>query len=299
MGLSVLRNLMAIRNRAFTLIELLVVIAIIAILAAILFPVFAQAKASAKKTQCLSNAKQYITASLMYAADADDYAPLLQTTGSYTMQGAYPDAAIGNLLKPYTKNMDILASPGDPAGFSDRMLDLDNPNSVPPSLKQATIELNLAIKSDYAYNTDYFSPMLLGPAPTYFKCQGVNFSRVGRPANTVYAINSIWDRTSGGAPRGGGNWGMDAPCRYYSDGTDSFPVAPAWWWGGWNPTAPLAWNVFGGAWPWHTSGQVANIVWADGHAGGKRMSQVTAGCNVLNGWRGRIFDKDAYLWHLY
>lgn len=59
-------------KRAFTLIELLVVIAIIAILAAILFPVFAQAKEAAKQTQCVSNTKQTALAALMYAADFDD-----------------------------------------------------------------------------------------------------------------------------------------------------------------------------------------------------------------------------------
>ncbi len=60
-------------KRAFTLIELLVVIAIIAILAAILFPVFAQAKAAAKKTASLSNLKQLGTAQLLYSGDADDH----------------------------------------------------------------------------------------------------------------------------------------------------------------------------------------------------------------------------------
>lgn len=59
-------------RKAFTLIELLVVIAIIAILAAILFPVFAQAKAAAKKTQDLSNFKQIGTAIYLYAGDNDD-----------------------------------------------------------------------------------------------------------------------------------------------------------------------------------------------------------------------------------
>lgn len=59
-------------KRAFTLIELLVVIAIIAILAAILFPVFAQAKVAAKKTQSLSNVKQIATGVMIYATDYDD-----------------------------------------------------------------------------------------------------------------------------------------------------------------------------------------------------------------------------------
>jgi len=61
------------RHKAFTLIELLVVIAIIAILAAILFPVFAQAKLAAKKTVALSNAKEIATANLIYMGDYDDH----------------------------------------------------------------------------------------------------------------------------------------------------------------------------------------------------------------------------------
>ncbi len=65
-------------RKAFTLIELLVVIAIIAILAAILFPVFAQAKAAAKKTQSLSNMKNIGTGMMIYTADNDDYFPALQ-----------------------------------------------------------------------------------------------------------------------------------------------------------------------------------------------------------------------------
>ena len=62
-------------RRAFTLIELLVVIAIIAILAAILFPVFAQAKAAAKQSVCLSNVKQLNLALVQYGTDNDDLFP--------------------------------------------------------------------------------------------------------------------------------------------------------------------------------------------------------------------------------
>ncbi|NLO06246.1 MAG: prepilin-type N-terminal cleavage/methylation domain-containing protein, partial [candidate division WS1 bacterium] len=59
-------------RRGFTLIELLVVIAIIAILAAILFPVFARAREKARQTQCLSNVKQTMLAVNMYAQDYDE-----------------------------------------------------------------------------------------------------------------------------------------------------------------------------------------------------------------------------------
>src|SRR5579859_8227041 len=86
-------------RRGFTLIELLVVIAIIAILAAILFPVFAQAKLQAKKTQTLSNVKQIGLAHFMYCNDSDDETPSLGV-GDYT-----------DKLYPYIKNEDIFLNP--------------------------------------------------------------------------------------------------------------------------------------------------------------------------------------------
>jgi prepilin-type N-terminal cleavage/methylation domain-containing protein/prepilin-type processing-associated H-X9-DG protein len=70
------------RRRAFTLIELLVVIAIIAILAAILFPVFAQARAAARQTSCLSNVKQMALGAMMYAQDFDEIFPRMDNNGS-------------------------------------------------------------------------------------------------------------------------------------------------------------------------------------------------------------------------
>lgn len=82
------------KKRGFTLIELLVVIAIIAILAAILFPVFAQAKEAAKKTTCVSNTKQTALAVIMYAGDYDDTMPRHDNNGSCLYLEnpcAYPD----------------------------------------------------------------------------------------------------------------------------------------------------------------------------------------------------------------
>ncbi len=93
-------------RKAFTLIELLVVIAIIAILAAILFPVFAQAKAAAKKTQSLSNMKNIGTGMMLYTADNDDYYPALQIYVRHPQTGDPCGQQIKwqDAILPYIKN---------------------------------------------------------------------------------------------------------------------------------------------------------------------------------------------------
>ncbi|RYG48622.1 prepilin-type N-terminal cleavage/methylation domain-containing protein [bacterium] len=105
-------------SRAFTLIELLVVIAIIAILAAILFPVFAQAKAAAKKAVTLSNAKQINTALIMYMGDSEDRVPIQWywtgqpdegPNGDYLRRLLVWDGA----LMPYMKSIELMRSPND------------------------------------------------------------------------------------------------------------------------------------------------------------------------------------------
>lgn len=91
------------RQRAFTLIELLVVIAIIAILAAILFPVFAQAKMAAKKSAALNQVKQIGTAMQLYVSDSDDVTPHVSSGG--TNNSVRTD--VWYTMQPYCKNMDI------------------------------------------------------------------------------------------------------------------------------------------------------------------------------------------------
>lgn len=99
--------------RAFTLIELLVVIAIIAILAAILFPVFAQAKAAAKTSVALSNTKQIGTAQQIYLADYDDTYPVRRFCLQTTPRTMY---SWKQAMHPYMKNKDIWVDPVNPSG---------------------------------------------------------------------------------------------------------------------------------------------------------------------------------------
>ena len=134
-------------NRAFTLIELLVVIAIIAILAAILFPVFAQAREKARQASCLSNMKQIGTGLMMYSQDYDELIPRYRFPSAlYTATGINPSCVgapagwcgtstltvvfLNYILNPYIKNDQVWKCPSragawtnlDPTGA-----DSDNP----------------------------------------------------------------------------------------------------------------------------------------------------------------------------
>src|SRR5579862_9418927 len=91
------------RQKGFTLIELLVVIAIIAILAAILFPVFAQAREKARAISCASNEKQMALGVLQYVQDYDETWPIGDSWGG----GFNYDKSWVGLIQPYIKNLNI------------------------------------------------------------------------------------------------------------------------------------------------------------------------------------------------
>jgi len=133
-------------RKGFTLIDLLVVIAIIAILAAILFPVFAQAREKARATSCLSNTKQMGLGIMMYVQDYDEMYPCnswdahtdpaigppIGTTDSDSGNPNFP-AAFNFMFKvmPYTKNRQILVCPSDPAGGKNANWENYDPNPNP------------------------------------------------------------------------------------------------------------------------------------------------------------------------
>lgn len=138
-------------RKGFTLIELLVVIAIIAILAAILFPVFAQAKAAAKKTQAVSNVKQLATAYLLYTGDTDgvfyEHAQGMsegtQTTDSLNWNG---------YLQPYIKSTALVVDPAgtNPSG-SFGGFNYTGMYFRPVDYKQFTLGYNQYFTSQYGF----------------------------------------------------------------------------------------------------------------------------------------------------
>jgi prepilin-type N-terminal cleavage/methylation domain-containing protein/prepilin-type processing-associated H-X9-DG protein len=98
------------KQRGFTLIELLVVIAIIAILAAILFPVFAQAREKARQTSCISNTRQMGAATMLYIQDYDERFP--------PQFGPSPEQDWPVMLDPYVKNAQIYECPSGQAAWN-------------------------------------------------------------------------------------------------------------------------------------------------------------------------------------
>ncbi len=125
------------RGHGFTLIELLVVIAIIAILAAILFPVFAQAREKARQTACLSNEKQIGLALLMYVEDYDEQFPSGSRVNPFNPSNFAIGLGWAGQTYPYTKNAQILKCPDDSTG---------------PVNRNATTEALYPVSYGYNYN---------------------------------------------------------------------------------------------------------------------------------------------------
>ena len=280
-------------RKAFTLIELLVVIAIIAILAAILFPVFAQAKVAAKKTAALSDTKQIALAGIMYSGDTDDQL-VLSMSGHYS-QGNSNDglgsqtANHGNtwvwLLQPYIKSLGLMVDPG-----------VGDPTGAFGSGVNAWYK-NQNLRPSFGYNY-----LFLGP---WYGCDyGLSRSNGAavKPAETVMFTTSQVFRSSTTT-----GW-------YAANAPGAWPIiAPA-------PNACIWWDGSQGSGNWSANngsvGKItastriktytdgATVAWLDGHAKYLKDAQLAAGTDYSsavysNSSSGAVVtDITKYLWSL-
>jgi type II secretory pathway pseudopilin PulG len=300
----------------------LVVIAIIAILAAILFPVFAQAKHAAKKTVSLSNMKQTALATAMYSNDYDDVNPLSDAGCSVISNPGLclgwgfgpPDAVPAETMFPYTKNMDITVDPmSDLQGVANReQTDFTYIGSpfYPANIAQGTtaqLQYAAGVRSNIGYNFAFFSPWICNPAgcSNYVGSYAVSNSEVTAPAHTLqWAGPTDWNAVNG-SPTGGGNWVVQTPCWQSANGQYLQPFNSLQSSGelesygtGWQVGTPTPWNIYGGLWAWYnTSGGTGvtadaqnafiQVGFADSHVKSIPISQVAAGCSAYGKFNGQ------------
>jgi len=216
------------KQRGFTLIELLVVIAIIAILAAILFPVFAQARAKARQASCTSNVKQMSLGVMMYVQDYDETFPFWQWGNSNGLSGTktpnHFESFWVNAIYPYVKNGQVYACPS--------------------SNDHSTVTQNLlwAWLTAGQIPTSGIQPALLGAAINYGMSEplesgnacgqdvngsGCTIASLDTPASTLVVADCNTGLTTGWAPSTAAN----DPLHHYIISRVAYPNIPAGCWG--------------------------------------------------------------------
>ena len=176
------------KGSAFTLIELLVVIAIIAILAAILFPVFARARENARRSSCTSNLKQIGLGLLQYSQDYDEKLPRAWYgpngfSDSNPNTGAYKwmDAA-----RPYVKSTQVYTCPSVPVGLGNGATGNYIPYDAPASGGNATPGGGRNNWGSYAMNSAYWGTDVATQGPGN---GGMNLSNLSAPATTIWVTD--------------------------------------------------------------------------------------------------------------
>lgn len=277
---------MTFKKRGFTLIELLVVIAIIAILAAILFPVFAQAREKARQTACLSNTKQLGTSLAMYTQDYDETMVLAIDWIDWSI---WTDR-----VQPYMKSWDIMYCP---SGANKRL-------PISWDLPQYRWWGNWKYFVQYGYNASYLNRAEgdcsnIGGADGNAFGPPTGLAAINQPSSTVMLAETGQDA------------GSDAPDQLgtnivYAPG--GFTAPDMCTYGDWGPFDGDLWYSLNGSTiktkmgffrPRHSEG--GNVTFCDGHAKFMRPGQLAAGTDWnINKQPGDIYiiDRSQYLWDL-
>lgn len=289
-------------SRGFTLVEVLVVVAIIAVLAAILFPVFISAKQSAYSASCLSNIRNLSSAEKLYSSDYDDrFVPVEYSVGDSRIANKFgsADSYFGNqtwvqLLLPYTPTFYSFVCPADPSELS-RSNGVFDQDIVPGDLSARAFDASK--HSDYAYNYMTFSPVVRNQNSWMVVPRAE--SEIEDPSETMMFIDSS-NQILNGVDQGTGSWVVEPPCRFYrtgyqyidlfaADGSsfeNIFSFFTGWTSGDGRP--------YGGASLRHLNH--SNVVNADGSARGQTKSQLLRGCVVEDSWAGTVSTPQEYSW---
>jgi len=280
-------------HKGFTLIELLVVIAIIAILAAILFPVFAQAREKARAISCLSNVKQISLAFLMYTQDYDEMT-MPQWQAVSPADSGQTEYTWVKLLDPYSKSYQTYHCP-----------DSSDPLGVWGGGAKAWWG-NWQFDSAIGYNyLDLGQWNNCGGSAS-----GVSLASIATPAHTIALADSAYQGSGANNDNTDpyptnteeGYWVINAPAQYAA----ILPAINTCTWyngahGGWDWTKSGATPDFTG---WtinrHTNGM--NVAWVDGHAKFQQLSALWACTNLAPGVAEsavQVNNTDAYPWGTY
>lgn len=213
------------KQRGFTLIELLVVIAIIAILAAILFPVFAQARAKARQTSCTSNVKQLSLGVMMYLQDYDETFPYWNWGDSYGGGSKTPnhfESFWANAIYPYVKNGQVYACPSsnDQSTVRQNLLWAWLSKAQIPTSGIQTALLDVPI--GYGISEPLESGNVCGASSS-----GCTQASLATPANTLVVADCNTGLTTGWSP----STNPTDPLHRYIISRVAYPNAPPGCWG--------------------------------------------------------------------